>query len=140
MRALIIGVFLLAAAFGGVAPLAHAQVVVPPVGYGVAPYGYLPSPYGLVAGAPAVGPLVGYGLGPAYQYASAPLGPYGTIPAYGYYSSPYGLYGMVPPYGSTGLPSSSVCTDPQSGQQLTIPTAHVFDAIARTCVLSGPGQ
>ncbi|HLH25863.1 MAG TPA: hypothetical protein VK066_25370 [Chloroflexota bacterium] len=103
MRALVLGASVLVAALGAAAPVAQAQVILPP---GVA----VPPP--------------------------APIG----TPPYGYLPSPYGLYGMVPPYGSTGQPSSVVCTDPQSGQQLIIPSANVFPAIASTCVPSGPGQ
>jgi hypothetical protein len=46
----------------------------------------------------------------------------------------------VPPYGSDGLAQNSVCTDPTTGQQQVLPTAHVFDAIASTCVRLPPGQ
>ena len=68
-----------------------------------------------------------------------PLG-YGAYPPYGYYSTPLGIAGTVPAYGTDGLPSSSMCIDPESGQQLIIPTANVSDQIARNCVRMGPGQ
>ncbi|HZS01956.1 MAG TPA: hypothetical protein VFE37_24785 [Chloroflexota bacterium] len=71
-----------------------------------------------------------------------PSPPIGTSapPPYGYASTPLGIAGSLPPYGSDGQPSSSLCTDPQTGQQLIIPTANVFAAIAGNCVRMGPGQ
>ncbi len=162
MRALVVAGFLLAAALGAAPSVARAQVAVGPVfvpvptlGYGTAPgYGYALSPYVMYGTVPAYGyppsPYSGVTVVPAFDYSAAPYGVYGyppsvydsyaALPSYGYFSSPLGLYGTVPAYGSTGLPSSSVCTDPQSGQQLIIPTANVFPAIAGNCVLSGPGQ
>jgi hypothetical protein len=68
-----------------------------------------------------------------------PVG-YSPLPTYGYFSTPLGIAGTIPAYGTDGLPSSSVCTDPQTGQQLVIPTANVSDQIARQCVRAGPGQ
>jgi hypothetical protein len=69
-----------------------------------------------------------------------PVGYGGALPPYGYYPTPLGLAGSMPPYGSDGQPSSSMCIDPESGQQLIIPTANVSDQIARNCVRMGPGQ
>ena len=69
-----------------------------------------------------------------------PVGYGGAMPPYGYYTAPTGMFGSEPPYGSTGLAQNSVCIDPTSGQQLVIPTANVFDAIASTCLRLPPGQ
>jgi hypothetical protein len=77
------------------------------------------------------------------QVVLPPVGPTGyggTSPGSGYFPSPLGIVGSVPPYGSDGLAQNSVCTDPTTGQQQVLPTAHVFDAIASTCVRLPPGQ
>jgi hypothetical protein len=72
--------------------------------------------------------------------AVPPAGYGATTPGSGYFPSPLGIVGSVPPYGSDGQAQSSVCTDPTTGQQQVLPTAHVFDAIASTCVRLPPGQ
>jgi hypothetical protein len=61
-------------------------------------------------------------------------------PPYGYFPTPYGVAGSVPPFGSDGQASSSMCIDPDTGQQSIIPTANVSDQIARFCFRMGPGQ
>src|SRR4051812_30992791 len=71
-----------------------------------------------------------------------PVQPIGTsaLPPYGYVSTPYGLAGSVPPFGSDGLASSSMCIDPQTGQQTILQTANVPDALASHCFRMGVGQ
>jgi len=71
-----------------------------------------------------------------------PVQPIGTNapPPYGYFPTPYGVAGSIPPYGSNGLPSSSMCIDPQTQQQTIIPTANVPDSLASQCFRMGIGQ
>jgi len=71
-----------------------------------------------------------------------PVQPIGTSapPPYGYVSTPYGLAGSVPPFGSDGQASSSMCIDPQTGQQTILQTANVPDSLASHCFRMGVGQ
>ena len=96
----------------------------------------------LVIGAALVAAVLGAAAPVAHaQYVAPPVVVVPVVPVgYGYFPSPLGLYGSIPSYGSTGAPSSSICTDPQTGQQTVIPTANVFAGIASSCVLAGPGQ